>query len=157
MQSYLFNNNSLQATVLFSPAIGSFKQTAYELTKALQDISLKWYPNDPNLLIILDSSLLRVLTYHFQQHYSYTILFKHGTNDYSFEYIEYIINKLQKLGYSFLSSNSMRNFKDLNRAIARSEDIYFYVFNSSPSADGNFSVLYKTIGSFILKGLVGRK
>ena len=125
MQSYLFNNNSLQATVLFSPAIGSFKQTAYELTKALQDISLKWYPNDPNLLIILDSSLLRVLTYHFQQPYSYTILFKHGTNDYSFEYIEYIINKLQKLGYSFLSSNSMRNFKDLNRAIL---DLKIFIF-----------------------------
>ena len=82
MHSLLITQNkNFQHALLLSPAVGSSEQSPYECSKLLEDICFKWFSNDPNLLIILDSSVLSILTYHFQPPYSYTLLFKNGTND----------------------------------------------------------------------------
>ena len=151
--SLVIQNKDLQHALLLSPAIGSSKQSPYECSKVLEEICCKWFSNDPNLLIILDSSVLSILTYHFQPPYSYTLLFKNGTNDYSFEYIEFVINKLKKLGYSFLSLNKINDFSDLNCAINRSEDICLYAFNSFPLSEEKFLNFHQTLGAFLLNRL----
>lgn len=73
-----------------------------------------------NLFALLDSKNLSLLTYPLNSNVTYFLCFQPKTQDYNYEYIEYIYSVLSTSHFSVIFSHGIKNLGDL-KAIIRSE------------------------------------
>ena len=81
------------------------------------------------------------------------LTFKKGTNDYSFEYIEYIINRLNKQGFLIKSLISIKNSKDLKSALLAKKNICLFAYFSSKKDVYNIEGNIKATSALLINEL----
>ncbi len=148
--------NRQQHKIIFAPAITHSNQSIYSLSKALYDFCEAWKSENSRLLLILDSTFTSILTYRFSPPCSYILVFKRGSNDYSFEYIEYIINKLSKHNYSIVSAATIRNAADIHLKLNANKNICLFAYYSEQKNSSIDKGMQKKIGKFLMAEL-GKK
>ena len=142
-----------RCSILYSPAINSSNQSIHELSKLLDNLCNVWSTSSSQLLLILDSEITSIFTFNFAKTCSYILLFRNGTNDYSFEYIEYIINRLNKQGFLIKSLISIKNSKGLESVLKSKKDILLFACCNFKDNISNIEVNQKAIGKLLLSEL----
>ena len=134
-------------TPIFSPGTDSIYAAANRVEALCANCSIA----DSKLVVILDSSVVSIITFNFSRPHSYLLCFRNDSHDYSFEYIEFIIQKFNKAGYAFISSTEIRKKQELISAINRKQSIFLYVYDKQSINEKQMLDFSKQIGTFLMR------
>ena len=143
------DNNCLHR-ILYAPVLNSSPCSKYTASKRIENLCDNWIPLDSNSVIILDSTVLSLFTFNFVRPYSYLLHFRHGSHDYSFEYIEFIIKRFMNSGYSFVSLIKLKNINDIVEIIHQRRDICIYLYDEQFLKHSDLIAKQKKMGLFLI-------
>ena len=151
--SITINKESLHK-IIYSPVFQLSTCSKYAVSKRVEYLCANWIPSDSIPVIILDSSVLSLVTFNFSRSHSYCLHFRHGSHDYSFEYIEFIINKFINAGYSLVSLIKVKNLNDIEDLISDKRDICIYLYDKKFLKKSELIQKQKKLGIYLLNCLV---
>ena len=94
--------------IFFTPIFSPGTDSLYVAANRVEALCVNCSIADSKLVVILDSSVVSIITFNFSRPPSYILCCRNDSPDYSFEYIEFIIQKFNKAGYAFISSTEIR-------------------------------------------------
>ena len=107
----------------------------YENTAYLEKIANRMRLSDSLNVSILTSKYCRILPIDFQKRSAYVLLIEKDTEDYQYEYVEYILKKLVTNGFSIATPLGLKTSSDIFSAMQMNITIRFAAVHTSLSQE----------------------
>ena len=101
-------------------------QSRYSTSTSIESLLGIWKEKDVPTIILLDSFLASIISFRYSLFHSYIIRLRPGSPDYNFEYVEFILGKLLRHGFSLYGLGDLKQTHDLIRCISENNEICFY-------------------------------
>ena len=103
----------------------------YENTKYLEELAKKLQITNTFHVSIITSKYCRILPMDFQERAAYILSIEKGTDDYDYEYVEYVLKKLTKSSFLIATPTAIKNSSDINAAMKINKKIVIAAMHKS--------------------------
>ena len=128
-------------------------ESPYSTTTSIEMLSSLWIEKEIPTIIVLDSGLASIINLQYSYFHSYIIRVRPGSHDYNFEYLEFLLCKLLKLGFLLHGLDEVKTTAELFEYISKNREICFYAF-SPASVPSNHHSAAKPLADIILNSII---